>query len=179
MDDDFDARMQPYVSRIGRVAAGWARLEYLTNEIIWHLANVEYEFGACITAQIMSPSNRVRALISLVRLRGGKEPLLAELNKFSVAADGLARRRNRVVHDPWLIGPDQTHRVEITADKRLTFEAKETTLAEIEAIALAIKDTIARLIELYDRIKSELPPWPDTQFQQSLDRHPVRAILVD
>ena len=28
--DDFDKRMQPFVSRIGRVAAGWARFEYRT-----------------------------------------------------------------------------------------------------------------------------------------------------
>lgn len=57
---------------------------------------------------------------------------------------------------------EMAHRVEITADKRLTFEAKETTLAEIGAVADAIKEAIARLEALYLQIKRELPPWPDT-----------------
>jgi hypothetical protein len=78
---------QHLTSRIGLVAAGWARFEYLTNKLIWRLANVDITVGACITAQILSPSNRLKALVALVRLRGGSEDLLKDIRAF---ARGLA-----------------------------------------------------------------------------------------
>ena len=167
----------PITSRIGRVAAAWARLEFRTNEIIWHLANVDIEYGACLTSQIQSPSSRFRALVALVTLRGGKQTLIGELNSFSTDLDSLARQRNRFVHDPWIASnnPDSApRRVEVTADRRLRFEAVETTLTRMDELWHKISEAIVRLESLYTRIKTELPPWPDTQYVQSLDKHPIQ-----
>ena len=88
-------------SGIGHIATAWAKLEWIINEMIWDLANVDVRVGACITANIISPAQRMRTLIALVHLHGGKDDLIKELNRFSARLDGLARRRNRIIHDPW------------------------------------------------------------------------------
>src|SRR5687767_1082599 len=94
------SNMTPYHTAVGRIAVGWAFLETHVNCFIWELADVEQYVGACITAQIISPSNRFRALIALVRVRGGSERSITKLNKLSASVDKLARLRNRYVHDP-------------------------------------------------------------------------------
>jgi hypothetical protein len=164
-------------TRIGMIAARWARFEYIVTEIIWHLANVDIEAGACITAQIQSPSSRLRALAALVRLRGGSPELYNTINSFTVDCDSLARQRNRYIHDPWLSGEDMNpRRVEITADRKLRFEAVETSLEEMDALSAKIRKAIDDLQDLYARIRRELS-WPDTQWRQSLDKDPTLAHL--
>src|SRR5947209_12725652 len=101
LDETFESHWLPLMAGIGRVAAVWAKLEFLINEMIWDLANVDIRSGACITSQLTSPVSRMRALIALVRLHGGKDDLITDLNKLSGRIDALARRRNRIVHDPW------------------------------------------------------------------------------
>lgn len=174
----FNPEVHAVVARVGRVSAGWARFEYLLNEIIWHLANVEFDAGACITSQIVSPSNRMRAVISLARLRGGDDRLIADLNKFSVKADGIARERNRIVHDPWLVSSDGiARRVEVSADKRLKYVAMPISTEDMDKLSQKIADAIEEVETLHNRLKRELPSWPDRQYEQSLDRHPLRELL--
>jgi hypothetical protein len=55
------ATMNNYHADVGRISMAWAQLETHINHAIWHLANVEQYAGACITAQIISPAQRVRA----------------------------------------------------------------------------------------------------------------------
>ena len=168
---------QPITTRIGLIAAGWAKFKYATNAVIWHLANVDITAGACITSQIQSPSQRMKALIALVDLRGGGTALIKDLNTFSARADGLARRRNRMVHDPWLSKADRSIRVEVTADRKLCFKAHDMDLSDMDELALEIAKLIAELDKFHIRIKCELPPRPDTQYLQSLDKDPIRALL--
>lgn len=165
-------------TRIGTVASAWARFEYRTTQILWHLANVDIHAGACISAQIQSQPNRLRALCALVALRGGDEhPLVGDINAFSVKADKLIRQRNRFVHDPWIYktSGQPPIRVEVTADRKLRYATVETSLPEMDELVSKIQDAIQELERLYLRIRFELPPWPDTQYQQSLDRDPVQA----
>ena len=98
---DDDPRWDDYLKAIGTVCMVWADLDFNIHEAIWELANVENNVGACITAQIVPPLSRFRALIALVHFRGGDEKLVKALNKLSLTVDGLARQRNRIVHDSW------------------------------------------------------------------------------
>lgn len=177
-EQDGEATIKRHLFKVGHIAALWAKFEYELNLMIWHLGNVDIEVGACLTAQVLSPSNRMNALIALVRLRGGNQDLLSAFNKFYADADALARRRNRVVHDPWILAQGQMHRFEVSAYKTLVFDLLPAPTEEIDAVADAIIKIDARLAGLYDRVVGELPPWPDTEFQRSLDKHPLKTISV-
>lgn len=113
-----------YYAAIGRVAAGWAFFEAIVNHAIWELANVEQHVGACITAQIISPIARFRALVALLKLRGADQSTIATINSLSSKANRVSRQRNRLVHDPSTVNArtgvfDQ---LRITADRTLEFK---------------------------------------------------------
>jgi hypothetical protein len=48
----------PVYTLIGKVASKWSHLEHTLDLIIWDLAGIEPEKGACITAQMMGAANR-------------------------------------------------------------------------------------------------------------------------
>ena len=164
-----DPRFEDHYKSIGSVAAIWAVFELRINYAIWELSNLDKQVGACITAQILSPVARMRALISLIHFRGGNEDLLKVLNKFSAKVDGLARRRNRVVHDPWSVNEenDEVRRLEITADRKLVFGFKAEDAAVVDLIYDDIDAALREFAALWRRVLVELPPWPKILFEQS------------
>jgi hypothetical protein len=168
-DDWYDKRFDPYVTAVGRIAGIWAQLEFIINDAIWELANVEAGAGACITSQIIQSSSRMRALISLVHYRGAKKDLLAELNQFSNHLEGLGRQRNRFIHDPAGLNQEtgEISRVNVTADRRLDFSFHPVDYAKMASLHTDIKVAISRFRDLYNRILDEVPPWPKTQFERS------------
>jgi hypothetical protein len=172
LDETFESHWLPLMAGIGRIATTWAKLEFIINEMIWDLANLDIRSGACITAQITSPVSRMRALIALVHEHGGDKKLVSDLNKFSGRIDALARRRNRIVHDPW--GFDVTNksyiRFEITADRKLVFEDKKAELGDLKAVFDEICGAISDFLKMEHRIMAELPPWPRTQYWQSWEK---------
>jgi hypothetical protein len=140
------------------VATGWATLEHEINQVIWRLASMSNGDGACITAQIPAILSRMRALIALAHRSGCDSDLLKELNRFSSEVDGLSRRRNRIIHDPWFVKPDQSAfgRLEITADRRLIFEMRPEGAPEVLAVAQEINDAKGAFVKLRDRIRDSV-----------------------
>jgi hypothetical protein len=49
---------------IGNVASEWSHLEHTLDLIIWDLAHIDAEKGACVTAQIIGATPRFRAIIT-------------------------------------------------------------------------------------------------------------------
>ena len=93
---------------VGRVAASWSHLEHTLDLIIWSLAGIEAEKGACITSQMLGATNRYKTIISLLKQR--KTRAFAQL---ASDADALMRKsydgqeeRNRIVHDAWYLYED-------------------------------------------------------------------------
>jgi hypothetical protein len=166
-----ESQMNPYYTGVGRVAMAWAMLETFVNHTIWELANVEQHAGACITAHIGSPAARFRALISLVRLRGGSEEHVKELNSLSTKIDKLARQRNRAVHDPAFRQLEHTpgtfYRLEITADRQLSFGLQPHRLDQMKELEEKIAKATNEYRRLAVRIVSELPAFDRTQFARS------------
>lgn len=153
-----DEMLTPILKSIGYVATGWARLEHSINRVIWSLASMDDKDGACVTAQIPGLLPRMRALIALAHRHGCGDVLLKDLNKFSSRIDGLARKRNRIVHDPWYVKSDgsQFGRLEITADRRLVFEVQPETPTEVLLVASDIAEAGVDFGKLHDRIKAEV-----------------------
>jgi hypothetical protein len=55
----------PALHLIGQVASEWALLEHTLDQIIWSLANVQRDLGACVTGQIVGATPRFNAIIAL------------------------------------------------------------------------------------------------------------------
>jgi hypothetical protein len=126
-DDLLLGYLDTYVAAaIGRAISAWALLEHSINEVIWELAGVEKNPGACITSQLTSVARRMDALISLARLQKISAPTIGKLNKFKEKAGALAEKRNRVAHDPWYYGFDSKnhYRLQVTAKSTLDFAYK-------------------------------------------------------
>jgi hypothetical protein len=156
--EDVHKRIAPLLEAIGYVAVHWARLEHEINQAIWALCALESADGACLTAQIPSIMPRMRALIALVHKNGCGEKLLTDLNRFAGEADKLARRRNRVIHDPWYFRDDTNQifgRLEVTADKRLVYEIKLQTRKDVLDIAHEIIAAQKTFEALRARINAE------------------------
>ncbi len=81
---------------IGGVASQWALLEHYIDRTIWVLAGLDWEKGACLTAQLAHIGRRLDAVISLVRLLDIKDDkknkLAAALNSFAEATNQLAKK---------------------------------------------------------------------------------------
>jgi hypothetical protein len=118
----------------------------------------------------------MRALISLVELRGGNNELIKTLNQFSEQVGKLARRRNRFVHDPWIVAKatGEARRFEITADKKLVYKLHDLDPDEMDALVSDIDAAFEEMFQIYKRILNELPQWPRKQFLES-----SRGIFAD
>jgi hypothetical protein len=158
-----------YFNAIGRVATSWAGLELIINVMLWDLMNVEKAAGDCITSQIFSPTGRSKALVSLIRLRGGQQALVTAANKFTARYIGLGERRNRYVHDAWLHNraTNDIAKLQITADRELVYKEEPTKVSELLALEADINKASDDLATLYKSLVAELPSWPRTQFAQS------------
>jgi hypothetical protein len=90
---------------VGRVASEWSRFEHTLDLIICDLANIEPEKGACITAQIMGPAPRLRAIITQlnqINTEASSELTKAFRELMHVSQD-TAEDRNRLIHDAWYL----------------------------------------------------------------------------
>ncbi len=149
-----------YYIAIGKVASNWAAFEALVNSLLWQLAKVHDDRGACLTAQIANVARSLDALASLVRLEGGSETVLKEINRFAEKTGKLSRRRNRIIHDPWTMSPNlvEPHRLEISAQKRLIFQLQATPLDDILALVDAIDDHMDEFDKLANAVLVEIEP---------------------
>src|ERR1700751_209257 len=103
--------------------------------MIWSLANMEDEEGACVTAQIMGAAARLRALCALVGLQKGITPaLIKDLKRFTSDTGGLTEQRNRIVHDSWMMGrrTKKVAQLRVTANQKLDYGFRPRTLEELE-----------------------------------------------
>ena len=153
-DDLLLSHLDTYVAAaIGRAITAWAILEHSINEMIWELAGVEKEPGACITSQLTSVARRMDALISLARLQKISEPTISKFNKFKQKAGALAEQRNRIAHDPWFYGFDSKnhYRLQVTAKSTLDFAYKPMTEEDL----LKIEKDIQALADHFGKIRAE------------------------
>lgn len=147
---------------IGEIASGWAAIELCINEAIWTLAEVEQAYGACMTAQIYTLDGRLKALLSLLKLRRAPDKLITMVNKFTESARGPLEKRNRAVHDPWGFTPSgKTAKIEITANRKLVFNLRWVETEELVKDRDEIGNCVERCNAVYDAIMAALPSLPE------------------
>ena len=153
----------PIYSYVGQIASGWAHVEHTFDLIIWELAKIDPENGACITAQMMSVYSRCRAIVALLTLYGKKtsrntESLATKAIELSNRANGPGEKRNRAVHDPWYVytGSDKTGQFRAMPPKDLRFGVAPVDKAELEATLIEIKKFSERVIAFRHDIQKML-----------------------
>jgi hypothetical protein len=147
---------------LGAVTSAWALLEMYIDVMIWSLAGLTPYTGACITSQLPNISRRLYALASLIEQRGPSSELRKKINQYIELSNKLARQRNRAIHDPWFHRGDinsplaESHRLEITAEAKLTFKAKLVPTKELFNLAIKIEEHRGSLMHLTKQIDAEL-----------------------
>jgi hypothetical protein len=87
----YDEVFDPYCLMVGRISTLWAGFENDLDQLIAELANVEAAAGACLTAQMIGPGARFRAIIALIRFRGLDKTELAKWDTLAREAGALGR----------------------------------------------------------------------------------------
>ena len=126
---------------LGSTISAWAHFEYQIDELIWELARLEPEQGACLTAQFPTVAARFNALIALARTQHINDKDIERLNTIRNRSDSLTEKRNRLVHDPWFYGWDTkaSYRLQKTAKAKLIYRYDIVTKDEINEMHNKIK----------------------------------------
>jgi hypothetical protein len=93
----------PIHNLVGRVAADWSLVEHTLDLIIWQLARLDDETGACLTAQISGVYGRIPTIVSLSLRRGLGDSILKQIKDLYGPLQFCQNHRNRIVHDPWYL----------------------------------------------------------------------------
>ncbi|WP_143755005.1 hypothetical protein [Caulobacter sp. BP25] len=166
-----------HYAALGRIADAWARLEQIIDLMSVALVSDDAEAGLCLTAQVIGPSRKIDALLSLLKLRGASEGLLKSARSLSGTVIELGNQRNRALHDPWSsigVADDgyaeifrgsglgfkipkkyAPHRTEITARKTLVFKDKRVETKELKELFNAIESLTMRFLDLSAKIDGE------------------------
>jgi hypothetical protein len=150
----------PLYTDIGRVAAQWAHLEHLLDLIIWDLASIRHEKGACITGQLIGASPRYYAIIALAMTHGIKQQTIDIIQELMRKTINLSEERNRIVHDAWYLeSPSgKTFQFRSMPRKDPAYGFKEIESAKIAYILERIQRRIDSVSNLRSTILDELQP---------------------
>jgi len=146
----------PHLTAVGLVASNWARLERVADEAIWEMLQANPLASACVTSHIMGFGNRMKALISLMKLHGVGQYDIEKLKSILIRSYELNETRNRIVHDPWMFNKDTNERVRYAAhvDKKqiIQMDMKPMSEAELLETARSIRTLEDRCWETCDSI---------------------------
>jgi hypothetical protein len=152
---ELEAARKHYTA-VGMVAGTWASFELTIDNHALELAKIPYDPGNCFTAQIMGSANKLNAYIAIAQLCGAKRTIEA-LALFAKDTVKLSERRNRTVHDPWILGANESpHRYEITAKKKLRKLLVPTPTPNIEKLSTEIVAHRERFIAIDSQVKAEV-----------------------
>jgi hypothetical protein len=146
-----------HYSAIGRVAASWARFEGTIDLWLWALMNVPDYIGVCLTGQMIGHGPRLDAFIALARVSGSRKKWNKKLEDFAGRAKSFADRRNRAVHDVWILKkPTNPIRREATAKRTVRLLEIQVPTQELLDRVMAIDDFESEFGQLANSIFIEL-----------------------
>ena len=154
-DDVLLGYIEPYhAAKILQAISAYAHLEYEIDEMIWGLAGVEPEIGACLTAQFVAIVPRLDALVSLAHAQHVSDQHIRKLNKLRESIQALSPKRNRLAHDPWFFAHQtkKLYRLEKTARAKLVHNYTPVTEGELKAYEDEIIDVTSRFRDLRSEI---------------------------
>jgi hypothetical protein len=151
--------MHDLYAAVGAVASAWSAFEAQIDLAALRLARITTEAALCFTAQIAGSGRKMDAYIAVARF--GETRHSKEIEDFAKRTAALAERRNRVVHDTWIVGsPADIGRFEITARKKLRSLLVPVTIPDVRKCYADIVDHTSAFNELTVKIQAELHSSP-------------------
>jgi hypothetical protein len=154
-----EKQTKAHYSAVGRVALYWTRFESEIARTVRMLAGIDNKYGECLTAQVANTARMLDALAALVELRA---PGIATQKSFKKHLDniqGLAERRNRVVHDIWTFDPGKSTRWQTSVRRIHKSEPIEMTTAEVETLASQIDEMSLEFMVFSRELLMKLNLW--------------------
>lgn len=150
-----DERLK-HLAAVGNVASEWAWFELWLDMKTLEMGDIPLETGICLTSQIAGAGRKLDAYIALATHLGTKVSP-KEFQKYAKETTNLSERRNRVVHDPWLIeeGTPPT-RLEATARKKLRFLVIPFSTEHTNNLADEIRDHLLRFNDIHRRVMEDV-----------------------
>jgi hypothetical protein len=160
----------PIYNLIGRNAAKMGRFEHEQDRIIWKLAGVSDEIGACLTSATLGYGNRFHVIVGLMKTLGIKNGIVERMAKLGRVVSDAAEERNRYIHDAWLEEASSktlhqykaVSRTEIRKDagEKMDVGLSPTSMDKLETTINDIEGHTKRLLTLRDEILAELNTSP-------------------
>ena len=131
--------------------------------LIWQIADVDAQAGACITAQISGTYGRFRAVIALLTFHQqltnkDLKGLIGKATELSQKANAPGEGRHRTVHDPWYEYPysaDQTAQFRAMPHKDPKYGIQAIDLNEIKTNLDDIKKFAERVKTFRDDVLAD------------------------
>jgi hypothetical protein len=153
----------PIYSMVGKIASDWAHVEHMFDLIIADLAAIEPKILACITAQMTGVYPRCKAIIALLTLVGQMRgmhmgELVAKTEDIMHRSGGPSDKRNRAVHDPWLVylGASKTAQFKAMPFKDLRYGIHDVDRTDLEKTLVDIGNFHKRVTDLKNAISAKL-----------------------
>lgn len=140
-----------HYAAIGKVTGEWAFVEFFLDYHTAQLLGISDKAAVCLQSQVIGPSRKFDAYVAAVRWRGVTK-LNKDLDQFGKDIAVLAERRNRVVHDLWMLFPDGPARYELTAKRTIRQKLVPTPTGEVLRLASEITDHRLRLRSLHEQV---------------------------
>jgi hypothetical protein len=151
-----DAQLTQHRAWVGQIAGIWAVLEHLIDSFAITLAKISHNFGYCFTSQVAGPARKLDSHIALARLLGAEE-FMKELDAFAKDTIALAERRNRVIHDPWIILDKLSPiRAEVTARRIVRNRIVPVTEIEMDKLTTDLSSHLTRFLDIHGRIMAAI-----------------------
>jgi len=154
--------MQEVYSRVGAVASWWASFEMEIDLAALRLAGLNASaIAMCFTAHIMGAGRKLDAYVAVAKERGSTK-FAAELEAMIKDTASMTERRNRIVHDMWIVeSPELIGRFEVTARRKLRSLVVPVSLPALSQCMadIAAHSTAFRNLDL--QIQAEVGTSPD------------------
>jgi hypothetical protein len=156
-------KIREHHAAIGHVAVAWAAFEQGLQRELWELAGIDGVVGAILTANIGICARFLDAIATLLRHRGADESSIKSFEKLVGKSLGLAKQRNRTLHDPWGFFEEDgsPYRLEISAAKELKIGTVPTSTEELNELTKTILAHTVKFEDFMRTIKWQLAASPD------------------
>ena len=166
-----------YLAAMGRVSAAWSLLDFTLDMAICEFVQAFQLLGVCVTSQLTSTPARLNALGGLMRAHGMPSRRIKWLDKFHQKSHGLARKRNRAVHDAIMLGRQTgtIYRMSATLgiDKDVAFGVTPSNVDELRLIFEEIRDHVLEFGAFWHETSGELATLRQTVPLSSFQIYPT------
>lgn len=148
----------PQLALIGQIAAAWSVIEHELDTVIWRLAELQPETGACLTAQMIGIRPRFLTIIALCTHAQFPKDFITKIEDVMNKGVKPGEGRNRVIHDPWYLElmSQQAAQFRAMPAKKLTYGFKPMPKEELDDILEKIAKYSGKITDLRMTILAEL-----------------------